>query len=119
MDLTNKGTGNDFISIRNGDAFIDIESELVEMFNTHYLHCRKNIGCSTRKYVVDTNNTQETIEGIIRKYKRHPSIPKFKNFVSSIIFYFPKAEVADINAETDPKQTDTKKQLDLTLIPQN
>ena len=31
--LTNKGyMSNDFISIRNGDAFIDKESELVEKF---------------------------------------------------------------------------------------
>ena len=29
---------NDFISIRNGDAFIDKESELVEMFDTHYIN---------------------------------------------------------------------------------
>ena len=37
------------------------------------------------------------IEGIIRKYERHPSILKFKNnFVSSITFDFPKTEVADI-----------------------
>ena len=37
--LTNKGyMNNDFVSIRNGNAFIDKESELVEMFNTHYIN---------------------------------------------------------------------------------
>ena len=37
--LTNKGyMKNDFVSIRNGNAFIDKESELVEMFNTHYIN---------------------------------------------------------------------------------
>ena len=36
--LTNKGCmSNDFISVRKGDAFIDKESDLVEMFNTHYI----------------------------------------------------------------------------------
>ena len=34
--LINKGCmSNDFISIRNGDVFIDKESKLVEMFNSH------------------------------------------------------------------------------------
>ena len=51
---------------------------------------------------------------INRKYLRHPSILKIKNnFVSSITFEFPKAEVADINALL--KQTDPKNQLDLKL----
>ena len=37
--LVNKGfMSNDFISIRNGDAFIDKESELVEMFDTHHIN---------------------------------------------------------------------------------
>ena len=37
--LTNKGyISNDFISIRNGDAFIDKESEFVEIFNTPYIN---------------------------------------------------------------------------------
>ena len=39
---------------------------------------------------------------------RHPSVLKIKNnFVSSITFEFPKAEVADINALL--KQTDLEK----------
>ena len=29
---------NDFISIRNGDAFIDKEGKLVEMLNSHYIN---------------------------------------------------------------------------------
>ena len=29
---------NDFISIRNGNGFIDKESELMETFNTHYIN---------------------------------------------------------------------------------
>ena len=56
------------------------------------------------------------IEGIIRKYERHPSVLKIKNnFVSSITFNFLKAEVADI----DPflKQTDTKKATGPDTIP--
>ena len=37
--LTNKGCmSNDFICVRNGDAFIDKENELVEMFNIHYIN---------------------------------------------------------------------------------
>ena len=45
---------------------------------------------------------------INRKYLIHPSILKIKNnFVSSITFEFPKAEVADINALL--KQTDLEK----------
>ena len=40
---------NDFISIRDGDAFIDKESKFVEMFNSHYINIVENIGCSTRK----------------------------------------------------------------------
>ena len=97
---------NDFISIRNGDTFI---GKLVEMFNSHHIKIvEKTSGVPPENYVIDTNDTQEIIEGIIRKYKRHPSIVKTKNnFVSSITFGFPKAEVADINAllkQTDPKQ---------------
>ena len=46
-----------------------------------------------------TNNTQEIIEGIITKYERLPSILKIKNnFDFSILFDFPKAELADVNS---------------------
>ena len=38
---------NDFISIRNGDAFIDKESKLVEITNSHYI--RENIACYIKK----------------------------------------------------------------------
>ena len=108
--LTNKGCmSNYFISVRNGDAFIDKASELVEMFNTHYINIAgKTSRVLPENYVIDTNNTQEINEGIIGKYERHPSILKIKNnFVSSITFDFPKAAVADINAllkQTDPKR---------------
>ena len=41
---------NDCISVRKGDTFIDKESELVEMFNTHYINIAgKTWECSTRK----------------------------------------------------------------------
>ena len=116
--LTNKGCmSNDFISIRNGDTFIDKESKLVEMFNSHYINIvEKTSGVPPENYVIDTNNTQEIIEGIIRKKERHPSILKIKNnFVSSINFDFPKAEVADINALL--KQTDPKKATGPDTIP--
>ena len=104
---------NDFISIRNGDAFRDKESELVGMFNTHYINIvEKTSGVPSENFVIDTNNTQEIIEGIIRKCQKHPSMLK----IVAIIFAFPKAEVADITALF--KQT-LKKQLNLTLFPKN
>ena len=54
---------------------------------------------------------------INRKYLRHPSILKIKNnFVSSITFEFPKAEVADINALL--KQTDLEKPTGPDIISQ-
>ena len=108
--LTNKGCmTNDFISIRDGDAFMDKESKLVEMFNSHYINkVEETSGVLPESYVINTNNTGEIIEGIVRKYKRHPGILKIKNiFVSSITFNFSKAKVADIN--TLLKQTDPKK----------
>ena len=94
---------NDIISIRNGDAFVDKESELVEMFNTHYINiAEKTSGVPPENYVIDTNNTQEIIEGIITIYERRPSILKVKNnFDSSVPFDFPKTYAADIN---DPKK---------------
>ena len=111
---------NDFISIRNGDVFIDKERKLVKMFNSHYIDTVEKTSCvPPENYVIDTNNTQEITEGIIRKYQGHPSILKIKNnCVSSVTFDSPKAEAADINVllkQTDPK----KKQLDLTLFPPN
>ena len=108
---------NDFISIRNGDGFICKGSDLVEMSNSHYINIvEKTSGVTSENYVLDTNNTQEIIERIIRKYDRHPSILKVKNnFVSSITFEFPKAEVADINALV--KQTDPKKATGPDTIP--
>ena len=118
--LTNKGCmSNDFISIRNGDAFINNESKLVEMFNSHYINIvEKTTGVPPKNYVIDTNNTRETIEGIIKKYEKHPSILEIKNnFVSSIIFDFHKDEVADINALL--KQTDPKRATEPDLVTQN
>ena len=87
------------------------------MCNSHYINIvEKTSGVTSENYVLDTNNTQEIIEGIIRKYDRHPSILKVKNnFVSSITFEFPKAEVADINALV--KQTDPKKATGPDTIP--
>ena len=49
---------------------------LVEMFNSHYINIvEKTLGVPTENYFIDTNNTQEVIEGIIRKYERHPRHP--------------------------------------------
>ena len=58
------------------------------MLNSHYINTvEKTLGVPSENYVIDTNNTGEIIEGIIRKYERHPSILKIKNnFVSSITF---------------------------------
>ena len=37
--LTNKGVlSNDFITIKEGNIFVDNEKELVEMFNNHYIN---------------------------------------------------------------------------------
>ena len=88
------------------------------MFNTHYINIvEKTSGVPPENYVIDTNNTLEIIEGVIRKYERHPRILKIKNnFHSSITFDFPKVKVVNINAllkQIDPKQ------LDLTLLLQN
>ena len=68
--LTNKGCmSDDFVFIRNGDALIDKESKLEEMFNTHYINIVEKLsGVPPENYVIDTNNTQEIIEEIIRKY---------------------------------------------------
>ena len=45
---------NDFISIWNGDAFIDKESELVETFSTHYINIvEKTSGVPQEKYSTD------------------------------------------------------------------
>ena len=55
---------NGFNFIRNGDTFIDKESELVEIFNTHYINkVEKTLVVRPENYIVDTNNTQEIIEG--------------------------------------------------------
>ena len=66
------------------------------------------MGVQPENCVIDTNNTQKIIEGIITKYKRHPSILKIKNiFDSSIPFNFSKAEIAYINVflkQADPKK---------------
>ena len=91
---------NNFISTGNGDAFIDKETNFVEIFNIYYINIvEKTSGVPREKNVIDTNNTQEIIEGIIRKYERHPSMLKMKNnFDSFVTFDFSKAEVADINS---------------------
>ena len=47
------------------------------MFNTHEINIVEKIaGVPPENYVIDTNNTQEITEGIIRKYKRHSIIFK-------------------------------------------
>ena len=115
MHLVNKGcTSNDFISITNGDAFIDRESLLLEILNTHYINIvEQTLGVAPGNYFTSTNDTQEINEETI---STHSSILKIKrNFDSSFAFDFPKAEVADINALL--KQKIPKKQLDLTPFP--
>ena len=40
------------------------------MFNTHYFHIvEKTLGVPPENYVIDTNSTQEIIEGIIKKIR--------------------------------------------------
>ena len=71
----------------------------MEILNSHYINTvEKTLGVPSENYVIDTNNTGEIIEGIIRKYERHPSILKIKNNFVSSITWFSEAEVADINA---------------------
>ena len=49
---------NDFISIRNGDAFIDKESKLVEMSNSHYINIvEKTSRVALKNFIIGTNNT--------------------------------------------------------------
>ena len=113
--LENKGCmGNDVISITNGDAFIDKESVLMEILNTHYINIvEKTLGVAPGNYFTVTNNTQEINEETI---STHSSILKIqRNLDSSFTFGFPKAEVADVNALLN--QRDPKKQLDLTQFP--
>ena len=57
--LTNKGCmTNDFISVRDGNAFMDKESKLVEKFNSHYINTvEETLGVSPESYVINTNNT--------------------------------------------------------------
>ena len=46
------------------------------MFNSHYINIvEKTLGVPPENYFIDTNNTQEVIEGIISKYERHPRHP--------------------------------------------
>ena len=87
------------------------------MFNTHYFNIvEKILGVPPENYVIDTNSTQEIIEGIIKKYERFPSILKIKiSFNSSITFDFPKTEAANINALL--KQTEPKKATRTGTIP--
>ena len=61
--LTNKGCmSNDFISVKNGDAFKDKESELLEILNIHYINTvDKTSGVQPENCVIDTNNTQKII----------------------------------------------------------
>ena len=100
---------NDFVSIRNGDAFVDKESKIMEIFNTHYINIvEKTLG------LIGTNNTQEIIEGIIRKYERHPSI-LILLLLSLLIF----AKLTLQTLTPFLKKQTLKKQLDLTLFPKN
>ena len=109
---------NNFISTGNGDAFINKETNFVEIFNIYYINIvEKTSGVPREKNVIDTNNTQEIIEGIIRKYERHPSMLKMKNnFDSFVTFDFSKAEVADINSLL--KQRIPKKRTGTDTAPQ-
>ena len=85
------------------------------MFNTHYINIvEKTSGVPPENYVIDTNNTQEIIEGIIRKYERHPSI-LILLLLSLLIF----AKLTLQTLTPFLKKQTLKKQLDLTLFPKN
>ena len=59
----------------------------METFNTHYVNIEKKLGVSPENYATDTNNSQEIIEDIIRKYQTHPSALKVKEEI------FPKLKL--------------------------
>ena len=42
----------------------------METFNTHYINIEKKLGVPPENYATDTNNSQEIIEDIIRKYQK-------------------------------------------------
>ena len=70
------------------------------MFNKHYINIvEKTSGTPPENLDIDSNNPDEIIKTILKKYENHPSILKIQQtFSSSDIFNFPKAEVPDINA---------------------
>ena len=96
-----------------------IQNKISQKKCTHYIKIvEKTSVVPPENYVIDTSNTQEIIEGIIRKYERHPSILNIKNnFDSSITFDFLKAKTADINDFL--KQIDPKKGTGPDTIPPN
>ena len=116
--LTNKGAiSNDFISIKEGEKFIDNENDLVEMFNTHYINIvEKTSGSPPEASFSDISDQKEVIEKIIKKYEKHPSILKIKKKLNIFErFDLPKATVKDINKLI--KQIDIKKATGPDTIP--
>ena len=87
--LANKGCMiNDFIFIMNGDALIDKESVLVEMFNAHYINIvEKKLVFHQETILTVTNDTQEIIEETI---STHPStlLLIFPNLKLQILMHF-------------------------------
>ena len=108
---------NNFISTGNGDAFIDKETNFVEIFNIYYINIvEKTSGVPHEKNVIDTNNTQEIIEGIIRKYERHPSMLKMKNNFDSLLIFL-KLKLPILIPFSSKESL--KNELELTLFPKN
>ena len=108
---------NNFISTGNGDTFIDKETNFVEIFNIYYINIvEKTSGVPHEKNVIDTNNTQEIIEGIIRKYERHPSMLKIKNNFDSLLIFL-KLKLPILIPFSSKESL--KNELELTLFPKN
>ena len=119
--LTNKGNvSNDYISIKDGDRFIDDEKELVELFNTHYINIVEKVsGIPPEDSLnsLESKNDRKAIEIIFEKFKNHPSILEINKKSTENItkFELPKAEVKDINKLL--KSLDSKKATGPDCIP--
>ena len=120
--LTNKqGSYGSAIVLKENEKIINKESELVDIFNDHYINIvEKSTGTAPKTVATPRFESQafdrSNVSKIVKKYESHPSIVKIKeHFTNNETFSLPLATRGKIN--TIINKLDTSKATGPDLIP--
>ena len=106
------------IKIVNGNSIISNDRQIAKEFSSFFHDSVNNLNIPSVQFV-ELENSANSIEEIVNKYKKHPSIVKIKDKVGSVLseqkFKFDAVSISNVMSEID--YLDTNKSVPFGSIP--